>query len=70
MSDMFLGKPIGYWIELQKEIDIHPCGHDIERLIESNAYLRAKVSRYEEYIDELNRYRLSLVSCRAAALGS
>ena len=50
---MFLGKPIAYWIELQKQAMVL----NVDHLIDENYRLRAKVSKYEETIDQLVQFK-------------
>lgn len=50
---LFLGKPVSYWIELQKQVD----RLNATKLIEQLAVANAKVHQYEQAIDELNEFR-------------
>lgn len=53
---MFLGKDMGYWIELEEQLRAHgDKTGDAQRLIEEIATLRAKVSFYESRIMEMHR---------------
>ncbi len=50
MEDQFLGKPIKYWIELDKNIKEMSYEGLIKELVE----LRGKISFYESRIQEIN----------------
>ncbi len=50
---LFLGHEIKYWIEL----DSHAQELHVDKLIEEIAILRAKVSFYEDRIDQLAHFK-------------
>lgn len=51
MND-FLGKPLSYWIEIDKDLK----DKDTSQLINEVCTLRAKVSYYESRINELSEF--------------
>jgi len=50
---IFLGKPMTYWMELDKEVTIR----GVTELYREIASLRAKVSFYESRLDEIASFR-------------
>ena len=50
--DEFLGHPISYWIEIEKETQ--KLGYS--KLIQEIGNLRGKVSFYESRIEEMNNF--------------
>lgn len=55
--DVFLGKPLAYWLELQRRIDAHgiDCLQN-ERLLSEIIELRGKLNLYESRIKEMYRF--------------
>jgi len=54
VEDLFLGRPISYWVEAQSQIDRNGAVDYIGEI----AYLRAKVSYYEKRIHDMGVFML------------
>jgi hypothetical protein len=61
--DLFMGKPLNYWVELQNKAD----ELNVSDLILDNAMMRAKVSFYEaklnsmfSYMDDIGKRTISI----------
>jgi len=50
--ELFLGKPITYWLELNRKME----DLQLDKLIMEMATLRAKVSFYESRINEMEKF--------------
>jgi len=61
---LFLGKPVSYWEELDRQAQPLNC----DRLIHEIAELRAKVSFYESRITEMSNFKRLLEEGMAARI--
>lgn len=57
-TDEFMGKPIKYWVELDKKAK----ELNLESILTDNAALRSKVSFYEDKIREMEQFRKFMLS--------
>lgn len=57
-GDMFLGKPVNYWLELDREAQ----NLNLESLLKDNANLRSRVSFYEDKLKEMEQFRKFMLS--------
>ena len=52
----FFGKPFDYWLELERQAK----NLNATKLLDELAYMRARVSFYEERIDDMSKFKAHL----------